>query len=125
MNRRERWTRCMHFQSVDYIPDEEFGYWDENFKIWQEQGLPKDINDNESAEQYFGFSLRSEVPVELELSPAFEPKVIEETNKYRIIIDEDGVKKKIFKGGAKGSFKYEHRYKMRIDENENESSYLS
>ena len=125
MNARERWIRCMHFQPVDYIPDEEFGYWDENFKVWQEQGLPKDINDNESAEQYFDFSLRSEVPVELGLSPGFELKVIEETNKYRIIIDEDGVKKKIFKEGAKGSFKYKHRYKMRKDENENESSYLS
>lgn len=26
MNDRERWVRCMHFQSVDYIPDEEIGY---------------------------------------------------------------------------------------------------
>jgi len=63
MNARERWIRRMHFQSVDYIPDEEFGYWDENFKVWQEQGLPEDINDNESAEQYFGFSLRSDYGV--------------------------------------------------------------
>lgn len=126
MNARERWIRCMHFQPVDYIPDEEFGYWDENFKVWQEQGLPKDINDNESAEQYFDFSLRSEVPVELGLSPGFELKVIEETDKYRIIIDEDGVKGKVFKDGSstiphylefplKGRKEWEELFKPRLD----------
>jgi len=41
MTDRERWVRCTHFQSVDHIPDEEFGYWDENFKVWQEQGFRK------------------------------------------------------------------------------------
>ena len=32
MTHRERWVRWMHFQPVDYIPDEEFGYWAENFR---------------------------------------------------------------------------------------------
>ncbi len=100
MNGRERWVRCMHFQSVDYIPDEEFGYWDEVFPIWHKQGLSKEINNNEMADRYFGFSPRSRVPLRLGLIPCFEQKIIKETEKHQIIIDTDAIKKKIFKDGT-------------------------
>ncbi len=33
MNARERWVRCMHFQPVDHVPDEEFGYWSEKLAV--------------------------------------------------------------------------------------------
>ena len=46
MTPRERWIRTMRFQSVDHVPDEEFGYWDNTFTIWHSQGLPKEINNN-------------------------------------------------------------------------------
>ncbi|RLE10431.1 hypothetical protein DRJ00_01360 [Candidatus Aerophobetes bacterium] len=126
MTDRERWIRCMHFQPVDHIPDEEFGYWDETFKVWHEQGLPEEINDNAAAERYFGFSARSEVPVILGLYPEFERKVIEETEKYQIIMDTDGVKKKVFKDGTstiphylefplKGRREWEEIFKPRLD----------
>jgi len=116
----------MHFQPVDHIPDEEFGYWDETFKVWHEQGLPEEINDNAAAERYFGFSARSEVPVILGLYPEFERKVIEETEKYQIIMDTDGVKKKVFKDGTstiphylefplKGRREWEEIFKPRLD----------
>jgi len=126
MNARKRWVRCMHFQPVDYIPDEEFGYWDETFKEWHKQGLPQEINNNEIADKYFGFFPRSEVPVKLGLIPLFEREIIEETEKYQIIIDTDGVKKKIFKDGAssiphflefplKGRKEWEKFLKPRLD----------
>jgi len=126
MTDRERWIRCMHFQPVDHIPDEEFGYWDETFKVWHKQGLPEEINDNAAAEKYFGFSTRSEVPVILGLYPEFERKVIEETEKYQIIMDTDGVKKKVFKDGTstiphflefplKGRREWEEIFKPRLD----------
>ena len=89
MNARERWVRCIHFQPIDYIPDEEFGYWDETFPIWHKQGLPEEINDNEIADKYFGFSPRSIVPTKLGLIPFFERKIIEETERCQIIIDTD------------------------------------
>ena len=126
MNARERWVRCMHFQPVDHIPDEEFGYWSENFKVWQEQGLPEDVNDNEAADRYFGFASRSSVPVGLELVPGFESEVLEETDTYRIIVDADGAKKKVFKDGTstiphylefplKGRESWEELFKPRLD----------
>ena len=90
----------MHFQPVDYIPDEEFGYWNENFRIWQEQGLPKDVNDNEAADRYFEFAPRSTVPVGLGLMPGFEPEVLEVTDTYKIVTDGEGVKKKMFTDGT-------------------------
>ncbi len=116
----------MHFQPVDYIPDEEFGYWTEVFRVWQEQGLPKDINDNEAADRYFGFAERSDVPVILGLFPVFESKVIEETDKYRIEISPDGVKRKVFRDGTatiphflefplKGRKEWEELFKPRLD----------
>jgi len=118
----------MHFQPVDYIPDEEFGYWEDTLKAWHEQGLPKEINSNEAADRYFGFSPRSEVPTILGLYPPFEPKKIEETEKYEILIDEEGVKKKIFKDGTstiphylefplKGRKEWEEIFKPRLNIN--------
>ncbi len=126
MKDRERWVRCMHFQSVDHIPDEEFGYWDENFKVWQEQGLSKGVNDNAAADRYFGFSPHSGVPVIVGLFPEFERRVIEESDKYQIIVDIDGVKKEIFKDGTstiphflefplRGRRQWEELFKPRLD----------
>ncbi len=128
MNNRERWVRCMHFQPVDHIPDEEFGYWEENSAVWQQQGLPEGINlrDDTIANQYFGFSSRSLVPVNLGLVPGFESRVIEETDKYRIFIDTDGVKKEVFKDGQstiphyiafplKGRKEWEELFKPRLE----------
>lgn len=58
MTGRERWVRCMHFQSVDRIPNEEFGYWDDTFVAWHQQGLPKFVDNNDKADVYFGFDRR-------------------------------------------------------------------
>jgi hypothetical protein len=37
---RERWLRTLRFQSVDHVPDEEFGYWTETLQVWRGQGVP-------------------------------------------------------------------------------------
>jgi uroporphyrinogen decarboxylase len=118
----------MHFQPVDHIPDEEFGYWEENSKVWQAQGLPEGINlrDDDVANEYFGFSPKSSVPVQLGLEPGFESEILEETDTYQIMIDGDGVKKKVFKDGTstiphylefplKGRKEWEELFKPRLD----------
>jgi len=117
----------MHFQPVDHIPDEEFGYWGENTKVWQEQGLPEgiDLRDNAQVNQYFSFSSHSGVPVGLGLSPGFEGKVIEETGEYRVVTDSNGAKLKEFKEGGstiphylefalKGRKEWEELFKPRL-----------
>jgi hypothetical protein len=99
MTHRERWSRTMHFQPVDHTPDEEFGYWDNTFKVWHEQGLPKEVNSNANCDPYFGFAPRSGVPVHIGLTPGFKQEVVEETDEYRIFRDADGVVKQVFKSG--------------------------
>lgn len=130
MNVRERWVRCMHFEPVDYIPDEEFGYWEENSKVWQEQGLPEgiDLRDDAQANKYFGFSSRCSIPVGLGLSPGFETRVIKETDEYRIVTNSNGAQLKEFKSGSstipnylefalKGRKEWEELFKPRLEVN--------
>ena len=54
MTPRERFNRQMHWQSVDRSFHMEFGYWDENYKIWS---MFKDngITNEWEANQFFNF----------------------------------------------------------------------
>ena len=128
MTHRERWTRVMNFQSVDHVPDEEFGYWDNTFRVWHGQGLSRQITNNANCDPYFGFAPRSSVPVHVGLTPGFSEEVLEETGEYRIFRDGDGVVKQVFKSGKdsiphyltfplKGRKEWEEIFKPRLDIN--------
>jgi len=106
MTSRERWLACMRFQSVDHVPDQEFGYWDEVFPIWHEQGLPRYVDNNPKADIFFGFETYVGVPVNGGLIPGFEYQVVEEDDRNRIIIDGDGVKKIVQRTGLSTIPKY-------------------
>jgi len=56
MTHRERFNRVMHFQDVDRIPNEEFGYWGETLERWHLEGMPADADE----ELYFGLDIRRE-----------------------------------------------------------------
>jgi len=99
MTHRERFLRTMHFQPVDHVPDQEFGYWDEVFEIWHAQGLPQEVDSNERADAYFGFAPMGHVPVHHGLTPGFEARVLEETERYRIVQDEAGARSIVHKSG--------------------------
>ena len=100
MTHRERWLRTLHFEEVDHVPDEEFGYWTNTFTRWHEEGLPEEINENGIADRYFGFAPRTGVPVNIGLMPAFETEVLEETGEYRIVRDTEGTIKQEFTDGT-------------------------
>ncbi|MBC7287125.1 MAG: hypothetical protein H5T86_03595 [Armatimonadetes bacterium] len=100
MTHRERWLRHMQFQEVDHIPDEEFGAWDNTFRRWHKEGLPREIDNNALFDEYFGFAPRAYVPVNLGLLPGFEYQVLEETDRYRIVRDSTGVTCKVFTDGT-------------------------
>jgi uroporphyrinogen decarboxylase len=90
----------LHFQPVDHVPDEEFGYWEETFPVWHKEGLPLEINNNGIADQFFGFAPRRGVPVHNDLMPAFEGgRVIEETEEHVIFETAEGVTAISFKDG--------------------------
>jgi uroporphyrinogen decarboxylase len=99
MTHRERWIRHMHFEPVDYIPDEEFGYWESTFPRWHQEGLPKEIADNGIADQFFGFSPRAGVGMDLGLRPGFDTEILEHGDRYVLLRDGAGVLCKVFTDG--------------------------
>ena len=100
MTTRERFLATMRYQPVDHVPDYEFGFWDDTFKRWHQQGLPEEINSNSNCDPFFGFERKSGVPGVGGLLPGFESKVLEEHADHRIIQDGDGVKKIVYTDGA-------------------------
>jgi hypothetical protein len=123
MTHRERFVKCMHFQPVDHVPDEEFGYWSENLHVWQQQGVPDNVT---NLEAYFKFAPRSGTGGHTGFSYGFKSEVVEETDTYRIIIDGDGAKQQVFTDGTstiphyiefglKGRKEWEELYKPRLD----------
>ena len=100
---RDRFRRVMQFKGVDRIPNFEFGYWDELYNIWHKQGLPEYVNNEFSANEYFGFDRFELCPINKGINwlmPPFENRVLEETDKYKVVVDEDGVKSIIYKDGT-------------------------
>lgn len=97
---RERYLRTMHFQSVDRVPNQEFGYWDETIVRWHDEGLPEEVNNNWLADVFFGFDPMLHIPADLGWRPGFEHIVLEDTDRYRIIRGGDGVKAMVYKDGS-------------------------
>ena len=59
MTLRERFQRVMHYQTVDLLPNFEFGYWAETLPNWHRQGLPETVTNWEEAYAYFGIEKAS------------------------------------------------------------------
>lgn len=100
MNHQERFLRTFHFEPVDHVPDEEFGYWNETFSAWQGQGLPEYVTDNSRADVFFGFAHRIGAPFHVGLRPGFEHAVLEEDDRHVTVRDWDGAIKMVNKDGT-------------------------
>ena len=97
MNTRERFNCVMNFEKPDRLFFCEFlGFWPETKDRWYEEGLPKDV----STDDYFGFDKIGMVLINFNFIPPFEVKVLEEDAKTKIVIDETGTTKKLFKYGS-------------------------
>ena len=90
MTDRERFNRQMHYQSVDRCFNMEFGYWEENFAQW-DIFVENGITSNASADHFFGFDRLANTGGNVWMSPAFESRVVEETETVRIIMNGDGL----------------------------------
>lgn len=106
MDARERYLRTFHFQTVDHVPDEEFGWWDDTLRAWHDQGLPKGVSDNSKGDLYFGFAQKDWAPLNLGLMPGFEHRVLEEDDKHITFIDGSGVTQMSNKSGQSSIPKY-------------------
>jgi len=127
----------MHFEKVDRPPLCEFlGYWPETVQRWYAEGLPVEVD----LETCFGFDhgltpspWKSEVAVSSSLSghvdldphmisiefgpiPRYGPRILEEDQRYRLVLDATGVKKKFVKGRITGMPQFvEHPIKEKDD----------
>lgn len=97
MTGRERWRRIFNFEKVDRIFNCEFGYWNETLKRWHNEGLPENVRNNWEADRFFRFDVEGGIPINMGLLPHFEEEIIEETERYIIKRQSDGVICKIFK----------------------------
>ncbi len=90
LSSRERFLRTINHQEIDRIAMID-SPWGGTLARWHREGLPENI----SWEDYFGFDRRIDFGVDL--SPRFESKVLEETDRYIIHTTSWGATLKSFK----------------------------
>jgi len=90
MTSRERFNAQMHYQPVDRCFNMEFGYWDENFQLW-DLFRNNGIRNNEEADLFFNFDTIKVFRGCLWMNPPFAEEVVEETENSKIIINPDGL----------------------------------
>jgi uroporphyrinogen decarboxylase len=99
MTGRERFNRQLHYQPVDRCFNMEFGYWEENYKLWPmfvENGITTEWQANE----YFNFDRIEMRGGNIWLNPSFAGQVIEERETTTVIMNEDGVLAEVAKTGG-------------------------
>jgi uroporphyrinogen decarboxylase len=90
MTDRERFNRQMHYQTVDRSFNMEFGYWDDNFTLWdifRDNG----IKTNEDADVFFAFDRIEVAGGATFMCPPIAERELEIRDGKRIIINEDGL----------------------------------
>jgi hypothetical protein len=98
MTDRERFNNQMHYKPVDRCFNMEFGYWEENFKEWP-IFYKNGIKNNHQADIFFNFDRIEVISGRIWMSPAFQEKVVEETDDSKIIINKDGLLAEVPKDG--------------------------
>jgi uroporphyrinogen decarboxylase len=98
MTERERFNRQMHYQPVDRCFNMEFGYWDENYKLWP-MFVENGITNEAEANQFFNFDPIEVISGNVWVNPTFANTVLEERQTTRVILNEDGLWAEIPKDG--------------------------
>jgi len=98
MTDRERFNNQMHYKPIDRCFNMEFGWWNENFDLWD---IFKDnnIKSNEEGDVFFNFDKIHQVGGNNFMCPGFEHKVIEETETSKIIMNSEGLLAEVPKDG--------------------------
>lgn len=88
MTYRELFTQIMHYGDFDRMPVLHWTGWAETMERWYGEGLPRDANPHEF---FHTQPLWAGLYTNLNLFPAFEEEVLEDTPEYRIFRGGDGV----------------------------------
>jgi hypothetical protein len=127
----------MRFERVDHAPFCEFlGYWEETINRWYKEGLPtwitlsasgpseftgpglcgsRSLSGVYAVADYFGLEKKTRLGIDFAPIPRFTNVVLEDTDRYRIDIDEAGIKRKILKQGTTIPGYIEHPVKSAED----------
>jgi hypothetical protein len=87
---RERFNRQMHYQPVDRCFNMEFGYWDENYKLWP-MFINNGITGEAEANLYFNFDQIATIGGNIWMNPNFGSRVVEERETTTVLMNEDGL----------------------------------
>jgi hypothetical protein len=106
MTPRERFLAVMEYQPVDRLPNHEVGVWGQTMDRWQQEGL--DIYtlhwDWFTGEESLGMDPREYIPVNFGMLPCYEEEVLEQTDRYVIKRQWNGiVTKALLEGTAHGT----------------------
>lgn len=82
---KDRFYRTYTYQDVDRVPDIEFGYWPQTIRRWLKEGLPIELEPEETNNMvspklnaFFGFEEEGwYLPINLMMNPPFEKEIIE------------------------------------------------
>jgi len=90
MTDRERFNRQMHYQPVDRCFNMEFGYWEENFRLWP-IFVQNGITNNGEADRFFNFDRIGGVGGRVWMNPPFPSIQVGETATTLILQNGDGL----------------------------------
>jgi len=91
---RERFNRQMNFQPVDRSFNMEFGYWGENYTLW-DIFAKNGITNEDEANEFFAFDPIATVSGSIWMEPEFPYKELEKRGNKIIIQNEDGLRAEI------------------------------
>jgi len=112
MNNRERFRAVLNFEKPDKFPIMEFmGFWPEVHSAWADDG----VVENEDLFKRFNLVDRDDIDIEFNFVPAFEEKILEETEHHIIMIDGTGCTKKVEKNASSMPHYFEFPIKVRQD----------
>lgn len=97
MTTRSLVQSIMNYGEFDRMPVLHWGQWDETKARWVSEGMPADLDEGE----YFGaVGVQHVLGANLNLLPAFEEEVLQETQEYRIFRNTTGVVQKVLKSAS-------------------------
>ncbi len=102
MDMRERFVNCLEFRPVDQVPNHELGLWGQAHDRWLAEGMPASAIREGWFDgiEYFGMDRREFLAINLSMIPGFQYEVIEETDRYIVARNGEGVVTKALKEGT-------------------------
>lgn len=102
MTTRERFCKCMRFETVDRPPNFELGYWGHTIERWLSEGMPKEAvaGAHFYGHEFFGVDKREYLPINFDMIPLFQQEIIEETERVIVYRDVHGIVRRALKEGT-------------------------